>query len=313
MLPWGMPLMLEVAYGDAAALAYDAATQLARGGLFVAVDASALPPLAELTLRLVIGGARVDAAARLTVATTEAACVELAPEAREALLIAVAAHVGRVPARAGEKRARIHDATAQRADSDTQRQGADPPADDGAAPGHGANAQLLDLDGEPDDAAALSEPAATKSAASGRADEAADTRGQLTLDRKIAVMSVNEKIQLALHGNRDARALLIRDRAGIVQSSLIRNPKISSDEVHALARAPQLAPDCAETLAQHPSWGSSSSIALALVRNPRTPLPTATALVNKLSPGDLRVVAKGLGVRTQVAAAARKRLLDPGR
>ncbi|HEX4462464.1 MAG TPA: hypothetical protein VIA18_31020 [Polyangia bacterium] len=149
--------------------------------------------------------------------------------------------------------------------------------------------------------------------ASGRDDDAKDTRGQLTLDKKVAVMSVSEKVQLALRGDRDARALLIRDRAGIVQSSLIRNPKISADEVQALARAPQLAPDCAEALAQHPSWGASSTIALALVRNPRTPLPTATALVYKLSPGDLRVVAKGLGVRTQVAAAARKRLADPAR
>jgi hypothetical protein len=283
-----MPLMLEVAYGDAAALAYDAATQLARGGLFVAVDASALPPLAELTLRLVLDGAALDASARLTVATAAAACVELAPDAREALLLAVAAKVGAVAARAGDKRARIHDGAATAG---------------GAQPEYGATAQS-------DDATAQLSP---PSAVAARDDDAKDTRGQLTLDKKVAVMSVTEKVQLALHGNRDARALLIRDRAGIVQSALLRNPKTSADEVHALARAPQLAPDCAEALAQHPSWGSSSTIALALVRNPRTPLPTATTLVNKLSPGDLRVVAKGLGVRMQVAAAARKRLLDPAR
>lgn len=292
--------MLEVAYRDAAALAHDAATQLARGGLFVAVDASALPPLAELTLRLVLGDATVDAAARLTVATAEAACVELAPEAREALLIAVAARVGAVVARAGEKRARIRDA-------DAQLSSAVPDVAAEIAVGtDDASAQLNDADAQ-----LAAEAAVT--AARRREEDGKDTRGQLTLDRKVAVMSVNEKIQLALRGDRDARALLIRDRAGIVQSSLIRNPKITADEVHALARAPQLAPDCAETLAQHPSWGASSTIALALVRNPRTPLPTATALVNKLSPGDLRVVAKGLGVRTPVAAAARKRLLDPSR
>jgi len=46
------------------------------------------------------------------------------------------------------------------------------------------------------------------------------------------------------------------------------------------------------------------------VRNPRTPLPTAIQLVGRLSPGDLRVVAKGLGLRMQVAAAARKRMID---
>ncbi len=285
-----MPLILEVAYADAAALAHDAATQLARGGLFVAVDASALPPLAELTLRLVLAGAIVDAAARLTVASSAAACVELSPEAREALLGAVAANVGRVAARAGDKRARIYDASAQPAGGSVPRD---------ASARHGATAR----DDAPVSVEAVAADAADATAgeraAITRDDDAKDTRGQLTLDKKVAVMSVSEKVQLALRGDRDARALLIRDRAGVVQASLIRNPKISADEVQALARAPQLAPDCAEALAQHPSWGASSTIALALVRNPRTPLPTATALVNKLSPGDLRVVAKGLGVRTQ--------------
>jgi hypothetical protein len=124
---------------------------------------------------------------------------------------------------------------------------------------------------------------------------------------------VTEKVQLALHGNRDARALLLRDRAGVVQSALVRNPKTTLDEVQALARAPQLSPETAETMSQHPTYGGSAQVALALVRNPRTPLPTATALVAKLTPADLRTVAKGLGVRAQVAAAARKRLLEPSR
>lgn len=258
-----MALTLEVAYADAGALLADAESQLARGGLYVAVDAAALPPLAELTLRLVVdGGGSFEAPSRLTVATGEAACVELAAEARQALLDAIAAACPGVAAQAGGKRARIYD------------------------------------------------PAAAARPAAG--DEA-DARGQLPLERRLAVMSVGEKVQLALHGNRDARALLMRDRAGVVQSSLVRNPKITLDEVQALARAPQLSPETAETLAQHPTYGASGSIALALVRNPRTALPTAIALVAKLNPSDLRAVAKGLGVRTQVAAAARKRLIDPPR
>ena len=255
-----MALTLEVAYADAGALVADAASQLARGGLYVAVDASALPPLAELMLRLVVdGGASFEAPVRLTVATAEAACVELSPEAREALLAAIAAANDGVVAGAGDKRVRIYDP-------------ADKPAGDEA-----------------------------------------DKRGQIPIERRLAVMSVGEKIQLALHGNREMRTLLMRDRAGVVQSSLVRNPKITLDEIQALARAPQLSPETAETLAQHPTYGASASIALALVRNPRTSLPTAIALVNKLNPTDLRAVAKGVGVRMQVAAAARKRLIDPPR
>jgi len=130
------------------------------------------------------------------------------------------------------------------------------------------------------------------------------------IERRLAAMSVGEKIQQALHGGREWRQLLARDRAGVIQSALIRNPRVTIDEVTALARGPGLAPDAAEALAQHPSFGASTQIALALVRNPRTPLPSAITMVARLSPNDLRSIAKGAGVRAQVAAAAKKRLAN---
>jgi hypothetical protein len=257
-----MAMTLEVTFADAGVLKHAAETQLARGGLFVAVDASALPPLCELTLRVCAEGTALEAPARLTVATAEAACVEIAAAALPELLAAIAASTASATAQAGTATAQVIDSAAS------------PPPAAGAAPAR-----------------------------------AADT-APMSLERKLATMSVSEKVQLALHGNRETRQLLLRDRAGVVQSSLVRNPKITLDELSALARAPHLAPDCAETLAQHPTHGRSPQLALALVRNPRTPLPTAIGLVARLAPGDLRIVAKGLGLRMQVAAAARKRLID---
>lgn len=260
-----MAMTLQVTFADAGGLKHAAETQLARGGLFVAVDASALPPLCELTLRLCGDGTALEVPARLTVATAEAACVEIAAAALPDLLAAIALQTDEATAQAGT-------VTAQVIDSD-----APPPA---------------------------TEPEATE------AEAPREPSAPMSLERKLATMSVSEKVQLALHGNRESRQLLLRDRAGVVQSSLVRNPKITLDEILALARAPNLSPDCAETLSQHPTHGMSPQVALALVRNPRTPMPTAIQLIARLSPGDLRVVAKGLGLRMQVAAAARKRLVD---
>jgi hypothetical protein len=140
------------------------------------------------------------------------------------------------------------------------------------------------------------------------AEEERTLHEAMSLDRKIAGMSIGEKIRLAGQGNREERAFLGRDRAGVVQASLVRNPRITIDEVLALARAPQLAPDAAEAMNAHPSWGASAQVAFALARNPRTPITLAVELVGKLLPSDLRVIAKGLGVRAQVAQAARKKL-----
>jgi hypothetical protein len=264
-----MALVLEVAYDDVAGLRHDFDSQLALGGLFVdGVDASALPPLVTLTLRLCAGeGEPLCAPARLTVATVQAACVEIAAEARAELAAAVTARTAGVAPRPCARHARL---------------------------------------GELPHLAVAADSAS-------HAAHVDDGRGQIPLERRIALMSVAEKVQLALHGAREARQMLMRDRAGVVQSSLVRNPKLSLDEAQALARAPHLAAESAEVLAQHPSWGASPQVALALVRNPRTPVPTATQLLQRLLPADLRQVAKGIGVRMPVAAAARKRLLDDGR
>ena len=144
------------------------------------------------------------------------------------------------------------------------------------------------------------------------AEAAAAPRGgqsaELSLDRRIAVMSIGEKVQLALHGPREARMLLARDRAGSIQVALIRNPRVSVDEVTSLARAAVLAPDAADALAQHRTFGSSQQVLAALARNPRTPIPIAVELVARLHPTELRTLAKGSNVRAPVAAAARKKL-----
>jgi len=261
---------LEVAYQEAAALKHDADTQLRRGGLYVTVDASALPPLCELVLRLVADGFAAEAPARLTVANAQAACVELAAAARDELVGAVDAYVGDVAPAAGIALARFVDDSA------------DHDAHDSA-----------DVNGVDE-----------------HDETARDPHVPMSLDRKVMAMAVGEKIKLAMHGDRAARQLLTRDRAGVVQSALLRNPRVTLDEVQALARAPNLSPETAEALAQHPTYGLSPQIALALVRNPRTPLPVAVQLIPRLQPADLRTVAKGLGVRMQIAAAARKRLLE---
>src|SRR3954465_8648198 len=107
--------MLEVGYADWGALKHDAETQLARGGLFVAVDAGALPPLCELTLRLIVGDDVLEAPVRLTVATAQAACVEVAGAAQAALLEEIAARTEEVEARAGDKQARVGDTDEARA------------------------------------------------------------------------------------------------------------------------------------------------------------------------------------------------------
>jgi hypothetical protein len=270
---------LEVIYESPAGLAQDWASQLRVGGLFAAVvPPRSLPPLGELELVLEVEGhAPIETRARLTVANADSLCVEILEDARAALAQAVEAILV-------EAAAAVEGAAAA--------EGGEGVDGVGGAEGSAARARVRIFDGDRP-RRPLPQP--------------------LALDRKIATMSVSEKVTMALHGGREERQLLLRDRAGVVQSSLVRNPKISIDEILALARCSHLAPDAAETLAEHRVYGASAQVALALARNARTPIPIAIAMLGKLQPGELRTISKGLGVRSVIAQAARKRLLDPER
>jgi hypothetical protein len=285
-----VPLILEVVYPSPAGLRHDYDTQLKVGGIYARVPVPpGLPPLAPLeVLFRVADEGEMRLPGRVTVASGETLCVELDADARGDVALWVEQVCGDVAADPGAGRAvRLYDDAAAVAAERAAATAADAAADAGFA------------------AAAAADTATAPRPGRGPAASAA-----IPIARRIDLMSVAEKVHLAQHGERDARGILARDRAGVVQCALVRNPRMGADEIVSLARNPQLAADCAEALAQHPTHGRSPEVAFALCRNPRTPLPLVNQLLPRLSQNDLRALAKGLGVRTQVAMAARKRLFN---
>ena len=265
-------LTLEVTYESAAGLLEDFRNQILVGGLFAEVSgADQLEPLQPLTVRLVV------AASEQPAIEAPARLTVATPQSIcvEILSEARAALATEVAIACGEV-----------ADADPKGR---------------LEARLYDP--ELDAPEADAPPDAPKERPRLRSHA-------LPLEKKLLAMSVSEKVQMALHGTREERMQLMKDRAGVVQASLVRNPKTTLDEVTALARASHLAPDAADAIAEHITYGTSPQVALALARNPRTPLKTAVEMVGKLNTSDLRMLAKGLGVRMQIAQAARKRLFD---
>lgn len=288
-----MGLILEVVYASPAGLRHDYDTQLQVGGLYARLPVpGGLQPLMALEVLLRVGDeGEMRLPARLTVAAGDTLCVELAPDARGDVGLWVEQLCGDRPADPGAARAvrLIEEAPAGSAEAPAA------PAPAGAAIAA---------------AAPPAEPEATVETAGRAGGRGPAASAALPIARRIDLMSVAEKVHLAQHGERDARGILSRDRAGTVQCALVRNPRVGADEIVSLARNPQLAADCAEALAQHPTHGRSPEVAMALCRNPRTPLPLVNQLIPRLSQADLRLLAKGLGVRTQVAMAARKKLFN---
>lgn len=129
------------------------------------------------------------------------------------------------------------------------------------------------------------------------------------LPKQLEQMSVAQKRQAALHGRKSMRTLLIRDRNKTIHPFVIKNPAITLDEIAQIAKMPGVNPDVLRAIAKNPDWIRSTTVCRNLVRNPKTPLREAVALVGKLPVAEVRHLAKTSNVRTAIQQAARKKIL----
>ncbi|HEX5063644.1 MAG TPA: hypothetical protein VFV99_29905, partial [Kofleriaceae bacterium] len=73
-----------------------------------------------------------------------------------------------------------------------------------------------------------------------------------------------QKIQIALHGNRDERNAILRDRNRMLHAYVLKNPGLTVDDVLAIAKNPQMGPELFKQIAERPEWLQRSQIAVAL-------------------------------------------------
>jgi hypothetical protein len=131
-----------------------------------------------------------------------------------------------------------------------------------------------------------------------------------SLYNQIVHMKVGERIKLALKGNREARMILIRDPNRLIQRFVLQNPRITDDEVIAVARNRNLDVEILRKIGEHKSWPRNYQVKLALVSNPKTPLSTALHFVSTLMDRDIRLIAKSKNVSATVVKQARRLILQ---
>lgn len=107
---------------------------------------------------------------------------------------------------------------------------------------------------------------------------------------KIMQMSVAERIQLAMKGTAEERAVLIHDTAKMVAQQVLKSPKLSDHEITFFANMRSIHEDILREIAGHRDWTKTYAVAHALVRNPKTPPGAAVQFLPRLGTRDLKVV-----------------------
>jgi len=135
-------------------------------------------------------------------------------------------------------------------------------------------------------------------------------RGENAWDR-LRSLSQMEKILLAVKADRTERALLLQDTDPRVLLSLLRNPRLTVEEVSRVAKSPHLTFQIAEVILKTAQWMTSLDVRLGLVHNPKTPPAFALRILPSLPDQEVRAIARA-GTSMQLKQAALRRLQGKG-
>jgi hypothetical protein len=144
---------------------------------------------------------------------------------------------------------------------------------------------------------------------SGQAPEPEESGPETTtLWQRLRGMTPPQKILLAPKADRVTRALLVQDSDPQVLFALLKNPRLSIDEVVRVAKSAYLSFQAAELVLRTSAWASNLDVRVALIHNPKLALPLALRLLPTLPDFEVRAIAKGAATSMPLKQAALKRL-----
>jgi len=140
----------------------------------------------------------------------------------------------------------------------------------------------------------------------------APNANDVPLPKRILGMGVAEKVRLALMGDKEARGLLARESNKLILSCLLQNPRITETEILTIARGKSIPDEILLSITKKKEWMKRYPVRLAVVQNPKTPLPVALKLLATVRDADLRKVGRSRDVSGHLSAGARRILMSRG-
>ena len=130
--------------------------------------------------------------------------------------------------------------------------------------------------------------------------------------QEIQDMPVPDKIKLAMTGDKEARSILIKDSNKQVQEAVLDSPRISDMEIVAVANSRNVPDEILRKIAVNRQWMKNYQVRLALVNNPKTPLPMGLKIIGTLMVADLKRLSKNKGVSNVLSSTAHRFVMRKG-
>ena len=134
------------------------------------------------------------------------------------------------------------------------------------------------------------------------APEGGDEKARVPLSS----LAVPARLKVAMKGTREQRAVLIRDPNKIISAAVLSSPKLSDTEVEAFARMTNVSDEVLRVIGTTRGWVRKQAVAVALVKNPKTPPGISMSLLPRMTTRDVKMLTTDRNVPEALRLAARK-------
>jgi hypothetical protein len=124
--------------------------------------------------------------------------------------------------------------------------------------------------------------------------------------QKISTLDVKGRIQLAMKGSKEERAILVRDGTKVVALAVLDSPKITDGEVEKFASQKNVLETLLRGISMKRRFVKNYNIVRNLVGNPRTPTDISLGLMKNLLIGDLKAISGSKDVSENIRKLALK-------
>jgi hypothetical protein len=126
--------------------------------------------------------------------------------------------------------------------------------------------------------------------------------------RRILTLNTAQKAILAMKGGREERVILVRDTNKVVALSVLKNPRLTEQEVEKIAMMRNVSDEVLRHVGNNREWAKSYQVVNALVRNPKTPPGVSSNFIPRLVNRDLKQLASDKNVPELIRRMAKKTL-----
>ncbi len=119
-------------------------------------------------------------------------------------------------------------------------------------------------------------------------------------------MNVAQKVKFAFRADKEGRTLLLKDTSRLVVLAVLNSPKITEQEIEAVAKSRNVSDDILRAVARKKEWMGNYAIKLGMAGNPKTPIAIAMSQLPLLKTRDLGFLGKDRGVAEAIRNAAQR-------